>query len=337
MQFESPAAFWLFLIFPFWLAWFWWRGAKTGNPFHYGSLAMFKGQPWTFWIVMKWLLIPMKLAGLTLIIIALARPQLVNTQRVITSEGVDIMLVIDVSGSMRAIDLTPNRLAAAKEVAADFVSGRVADRIGLVVFAGEAFTQCPLTLDYPMLKRLIQTTIFDEINPGTAVGMALATAINRLRDSDAKSKIVILLTDGRSNQGTIDPITAADLALSNGIKVYTIGVGTRGMARIPVKDNAGNIQYVTQEVDVDDETLTQVAQMTAGKYYRATDNKTLADIYAEINALEKTKVEFNNYYQYEERYAYFLLPGLVLLFIEYLLAKTRCREFISELRPEINS
>lgn len=266
------------------------------------------------------------MVAFVLLVTALARPQLVNTERVISSEGVDIVLTLDISGSMRATDLNPNRLAAAREVARDFVAGREADRIGLVVFAGEAYTQVPLTLDYQMLKDMIRTTTFDDQNPGTAIGMALAASINRLRDSEAKTRIIILLTDGRNNQGSIDPITAADLALSLGIRVYMVGVGRLGQAEIPVTDQFGRTVMVRQEVDVDDETLTKVATLTGGKYYRATDNTSLRNIYTEIGQLEKTRIEVKTFNQYEDVYWWFMIPALALLFLEWVLINTRLRQ-----------
>lgn len=335
IQFESPFLLWLLLIIPLWGIWFWFRRKTVKPVLTYGRLAAFGTKTKTFWVWMSFFLLPFRLTGLAFLILAFARPQLVNNERIINSEGVDIILTLDISASMKAMDLSPNRLAAAKEVARDFVAGREADRIGLVVFAGQAFTQAPLTLDYDMIKNLLLTTTWDEANPGTAIGMALATSINRLRDSDAKSKVIILLTDGRNNQGEIDPVTAADLALSLGIKVYTIGVGRLGEAQIPVKDQFGRTVLVNQAVDVDDETLTKVAETTGGKYYRATDNQSLRKIYAEIGALEKTKIEVKNYYQYDEIYHWFLLPGLLLLILEFSLAKTRCRPAVSELGREL--
>ncbi|MBN8704347.1 MAG: VWA domain-containing protein [Bacteroidetes bacterium] len=335
IQFETPSFLFLLLVLPVWGVWFWFRRKISKPVLTYGRISAFGKNTKTFWVWVSLLLLPARWLGLILLIIALARPQLVNTERIITSEGVDIILTLDISASMKAMDLNPNRLAAAKEVARDFVAGREADRIGMVVFAGQAFTQAPLTLDYEMIKNLIQSTTWDEANPGTAIGMALATSINRLRDSDAKSKVIILLTDGRNNQGEIDPVTAADLALSMGVKVYTIGVGRLGEAQIPVKDQFGRTVLVNQAVDVDDETLTKVAEMTGGKYYRATDNQSLRKIYAEIGTLEKTKVEMKNYYQYDEIYHWFLLPGLLLLLIEFLLSKTRCRPAVSELGEDL--
>ncbi len=335
LQFDSPNFLWLLLLLPVWGVWFWFRGFRNEFHFAYGSEKAVSGMKPGFWVIVRYLLNPMKLIGIALLIIALARPQEVNTERVINSEGIDIMLALDLSGSMRAQDLLPNRLAAAKEVATDFVKGRVADRIGIVVYAGEAYTQCPLTLDYDMIKRVLGSLVFDETNPGTAIGMGIASSLNRLRDSEAKSKIIILLTDGQNNSGDIDPLTAADLAISLGIKIYTIGVGTRGEAPVPAIDAFGRQVLVRQKVDVDDETLTKVADMTGGKYFRATDNESLKKIYAEISELEKTKVEIKQYYQYEEKYFPFLLAGIIILLLEFLLGKTRARVSVTELGTEL--
>lgn len=335
LQFDSPNFLWLLLLLPVWGVWFWFRGFRNEFHFAYGSEKAVSGVKPGFWVIVRYLLNPMKLIGIALLIIALARPQEVNTERVINSEGIDIMLALDLSGSMRAQDLLPNRLAAAKEVATDFVKGRVADRIGIVVYAGEAYTQCPLTLDYDMIKRVLGSLVFDESNPGTAIGMGIASSLNRLRDSEAKSKIIILLTDGQNNSGDIDPLTAADLAISLGIKIYTIGVGTRGEAPVPAIDAFGRQVLVRQKVDVDDETLTKVADMTGGKYFRATDNESLKKIYAEISELEKTKVEIKQYYQYEEKYFPFLLAGVIILLLEFLLGKTRARISVSDLGTEL--
>lgn len=335
LQFESPQLLWLLLLIPLWILWYWFRGFRNEYHFIYGRQKALRGIRPGFWVIVRYLLLPMKLGGIALLIIAIARPQEVNTERVINSEGIDIMLALDLSGSMRAQDLIPNRLAAAKDVAADFVKGRVADRIGVVVYAGEAFTQCPLTLDYDMIRRVLGSLVFDETNPGTAIGMGIATSLNRLRDSQAKSKVIILLTDGQNNSGDIDPLTAADLAISLGVKIYTIGVGTRGEAPVPAIDAFGREVLIRQKVDVDDETLTKVAEMTGGKYFRATDNESLKKIYAEIGELEKTKVEIKNYYQYEEKYLPYLIAGIILLLLEFLLSKTRARTSITELGMEL--
>jgi Ca-activated chloride channel family protein len=254
----------------------------------------------------------------------LARPQSTSKEEKITTKGIDIVLAMDVSSSMLAEDFRPkNRIEAAKMVAKEFIKGRKNDRIGLVVFAGESFTQCPLTLDYGVLY-----TILDHLKvaskdwDGTAIGMGLATAINRLKDSKAKSKVIILLTDGRNNRGQIDPITAARMAKAFGIRVYTIGTGTRGTAMYPVQDPLWGTRYVPMRVDIDEDLLRQIARITGGKYFRATSTEKLREIYKEISKMEKTKIEVKEYTRYEEFFVYFLALALVLLLAEVVLANT---------------
>ena len=260
-----------------------------------------------------------------LLILGLARPQLGNAEREVTSEGIDIMLVLDISSSMRAVDFKPNRLEAAKKVATDFVSERISDRIGLVVFGGESFLQCPLTIDYDVLRNFIdQVEIIDEQYDGTAIGMALANAINRLRESPGKEPVIILLSDGRNNAGEVDPLTAADMAQTFGIKVYTIGAGKKGEALYPVQTPFGQ-DYMPVEVDIDEEVLQQVAQQTGGKYFRAEDEQSLATIYDEINQLEKTEYKVKEYTNWRELFPWFLIPGFALLLGEGVLRNTALR------------
>lgn len=260
--------------------------------------------------------------ALTALIFALARPQTGMTSEDVRTEGIDIVLALDISTSMLAEDLQPNRLEAAKSVATDFVDGRRNDRIGLVAFAGEAFTQVPLTLDYGVV-----TTLLDELQPGmvedgTAVGMGLATAVKRLEASDAKSKVVILLTDGRNNRGEIGPVTAAQMAKALGVRVYTIGAGSRGTARVPVDDPLGGRRYVTMRVDIDEATLKQVAETTGGQYFRATDTQSLKAIYDEIDQLERTEIEVRNFTQYAEQFPLVLGAAIALLLLELALSQT---------------
>ncbi len=273
-------------------------------------------------------LIVFRLLALSLLIVALARPRLENQHQKVFADGIDIVLAIDLSGSMLAEDFEPkNRINASKTVARDFIDQRVSDRIGLVVFSGKSFTQCPLTLDYQLLHRLIEALEAGNIEEeGTAIGTAIATATNRLRDSDAKSKVVVLLTDGQNNAGEIEPVTAAELAAALGIKIYTVGAGTRGFARYPIQDRLFGKRYVQIKVDVDDSTLTRIADITGGKYFRATDMESLKETYREIDKLEKTKVEVEVYSEYQEKFAEFLLPALFLLGLEVLLAHTRFRK-----------
>jgi len=264
----------------------------------------------------------MRTLGVLLLILALARPQIGNAEREVTSKGIDIMLVLDISSSMRAIDFKPNRLEAAKKVATQFVNERISDRIGLVVFGGESFLQCPLTIDYDVLKNFIsQVEIIDKKYDGTAIGMALANAINRLRESPGKEPVIILLSDGRNNAGELDPLTAADMAKTFGIKVYTIGAGKKGEALYPVQTPFGQ-NYMPVKVDIDEDVLRQVAEKTGGKYFRAEDEQSLATIYDEINQLEKTEYKVKEYTNWQELFAWFLIPAFGLLLGETVLRNT---------------
>ena len=260
----------------------------------------------------------LRCAAYALLVVALARPQDVDEQRRSSAEGIDIMLSIDVSGSMLARDFKPDRITAAKEVAGKFIADRYGDRLGLVVFAGEAFTQSPLTTDQSTLQTMLSRIRSGIIEDGTAIGNGLATAINRLRESDATSKVIILLTDGVNNRGEIAPLMAADIAADMGIKVYTIGVGTRGKAPYPVVDMFGNMSFQPMDVEIDEETLEAIAERTGGRYFRATDNDKLQSIYDEINQLEKSKVEVTDYTVYHERFLALLLAALGVLLLEFI-------------------
>lgn len=265
--------------------------------------------------------------ALSLMVVALARPQAGRKSEEILTKGIDIVLTLDVSTSMRAEDFKPNnRLWVAKEVAKDFIRGRRNDRIGLVIFAGKSFTQCPLTLDYGVLLDFLDRVEIGMVEDGTAIGMGLATAINRLRESQAKSKVVILLTDGRNNRGEIDPVTAAKAARPLGIKIYTIGAGKRGSAPYLVDDPIFGRRYVRLPVEIDEKTLEEVARTTGGRYFRATDAQKLSAIYKEISQMEKTKIKTREYMEYSERFGRFLFPALLFLMIEIVLANTRFRK-----------
>jgi len=269
----------------------------------------------------------LKMAGLALLIFALARPQKVNTEKVFSTEGIDIVLALDISTSMLAVDFKPNRLEAAKVVAKQFVENRKDDRIGLVVFAGETFLQCPLTIDYNVLNNFIdQVTTAEKEFDGTAIGMAIANSVNRLRDSDAKSKVLILLSDGRNNAGELDPLTAADLAKTFNIKIYTIGAGKEGKAPYPVQGFGGRTTYRNVDVQIDEKVLTEVAQATGGKYFRATNQEMLSHVYNEISKMEKTEIKVTDYYNYFEMYFWFLLPGFFLLIAAIILERTIWRK-----------
>jgi Ca-activated chloride channel family protein len=273
----------------------------------------------------------LRFLALAFLVAALARPQTsgVNT-RTTTTEGIDIVLSIDVSSSMLAKDLKPNRLEALKEVASKFVLDRLNDRLGLVVYAGESYTKTPLTTDTEITLSALKELDYGAIEDGTAIGMGLATAVNRLKESDGLSKVIILLTDGVNNSGFIEPQTAANLALEYGIKIYTIGIGTNGNALTPIAYNAdGSFRYGMRTVEIDEQLLEEIANLTGGAYYRATDNKSLEEIYDEINQLEKTEVEEFSFYTYDEHYRFWVIAALSLLLIEALLKYTLFKEALS--------
>jgi Ca-activated chloride channel homolog len=322
-RFEDPLVLGLLLVLP---PLFWLRNRRGRRPaIRYSSvpdvLATDSGRAgWA-------LIVPPALRGLALaaFVVALARPQTGITSDNILTEGIDIIMVLDVSGSMLAEDLEPNRLEAAKAVGADFVSGRRNDRIGLVAFAGQAFTQAPLTFDYAVVESLLGELEIGMIEDGTAVGMGLATAVKRLQASPSESKVVVLLTDGRSNRGEIGPITAAQMAQALGVRVYTIGAGSQGTARVPVSDPRGGTRYATMRVDIDEAALQEIADLTGGRYFRATDTESLAAIYQEIDELERTEIEVENFTQYGEEFPLPLGIGFLLLIAEFGLAQTVLR------------
>ena len=268
-----------------------------------------------------------KILAICLLIIALARPQSSTNWEESTTEGIDIVLSMDISGSMLAEDLKPNRLEASKDVAVDFISKRVNDRIGLVIFSGESFTQCPLTTDHNVLINLFKDVKSGMVEDGTAIGMGLATAVNRLKDSDAISKIIILLTDGVNNKGVVAPFTAAEIAKQFGIRVYTIGVGTEGYAPYPFQTPFG-VQYQDVEVQIDEETLQNIATVTDGKYFRATNNSKLKEIYKDIDKLEKSKIEVTEFHKRSEEFSYFAIPAFIILLFGFILEKTYLKQIL---------
>ena len=259
---------------------------------------------------------PSTLIVVALLVIVLARPQTSDSYSNSTTEGINIVIAMDISGSMLARDLSPNRLEAAKDVGIEFILSRPNDNFGLVVFAGESFTQCPITSNHASLVNLFKQVDFGIIQDGTAIGLGLATAINRIKDAEGKSKVIILLTDGTNNTGDIAPISAAQIAQSYGIRVYTIGVGTRGIAEVPMLDQFGNIHYTEAEVVIDETTLQQIASTTGGKYFRATNVSSLKQIYSEIDKMEKTKLKTENYSRRYEQYIPFLLLALGILLLD---------------------
>jgi len=324
-RFAYPYVLLLLLLLPL-AAWYVLR-RRTDRSVAYPSLDLLLGAGLEAPAWKRHATLALRLLVLALVILALARPQTGRSKHTTYSEGIDIMLVLDTSGSMQAQDFEPkNRLAVAKEVVKEFIAKRPEDRIGLVVFSADAVTQCPLTLDHALLSKLVDQVDFGMLDDGTAIGVALATACNRLRASHARSKVIVLLTDGQNNAGMVDPITAARVAASLGLKVYTVGVGTRGRAPIPVDDPVFGRRLISVEVDIDEVTLRKIAELTGGKYFRATDRDELESIYAQIDRLEKSKVQSDTYVEYTERFAWFILPALGLLVIELGLAETILRE-----------
>ena len=320
MHFASPYYLWLLALLIPMIAYYVWRTMQGGAAIQISTIQGLKGAPRTVRYYLRHLPFVLRAAAFALLVVALARPQDVEQNVSTSTEGIDIMLSIDVSGSMLARDFKPDRITAAKEVAGSFISDRYGDRIGLVAFAGEAFTQSPLTTDQSTLQTLLTRIRSGLIEDGTAIGNGLATAINRLRESDAKSKVIILLTDGVNNRGEITPMTAAEIAHAQGIRVYTIGVGTEGTAPYPAIDMFGKLTFVNQKVEIDEKTLTAMAEMTGGKYFRATDKEKLQAIYDEINQLEKSKVEVTEHIAYHEQFLEWVLGALGLLLLEFLLS-----------------
>ena len=306
----------------------WWQATPRGSgrgAIKYPDLSLLRRSGGDRTGRRRHLLGALRLVALTCLIVAFARPQTGISSEEISTRGIDIVLGLDISSSMLAEDIEPNRLAAAKAVASTFVRGRRSDRIGLVVFAGEAFTQAPLTLDYDVVSSVMAELEVGMVEDGTAIGLGLATALKRLQDSPAESRVVILLTDGRNNRGEIDPATAAQMAQALGVRVYTIGAGSRGTARVPVDDPAFGRRYVNVEVDVDEESLSAIAELTGGRFFRATDRESLEAIYAEIDELETTEIDIESFTRYGELFAYPLVIGLVLLLLEIVLANTVLR------------
>ena len=328
--FENPQFFWLFLILPLAIAWYIWKRNKQQAELKISSIKGFKTSG-SLLAKLRPLLLLLRLIAMTLIIVALARPRTVDVStKTKTTRGIDIVMAIDVSASMLARDLRPNRLEALKDVAAEFIQGRPNDRIGLVMYAAESFTKTPITSDKSIVLSAMKEIEYNNLlENGTAIGMGLATSVNRLKDSKAKSKVIILLTDGSNNAGFIDPKIASELAVEYGIKTYTIGLGTNGMALAPVAIRPnGTFQYGNVKVEIDEELLKEIAKVTKGKYFRATDNKKLEQIYEEIDKLEKTDVEEFKFYNYEEKFRPLVLLAGILLLFEFLLRFTVFRSFV---------
>lgn len=318
MKFANPYLLWLLALVVPMIAFYIFRALKGGAAIRISSVEGVRKAPrtWRYWF--RHTPFVLRCAAFVVLVVALARPQDIEEQSRTNAEGIDIMLSIDISGSMLARDFKPDRITAAKEVAGEFIADRYGDRIGLAVFAGESFTQSPLTTDKSTLQTMLARIRSGVVEDGTAIGNGLATAINRLRESDAKSKVVILLTDGVNNRGEIAPLMAADIAADMGIKVYTIGVGTRGKAPYPAIDMFGNMTFQMADVEIDEKTLEEIASRTGGKYFRATDKAKLKAIYDEINQLEKSKVEVTDLTIYHEQYLPLVLLAIALLLGEFL-------------------
>lgn len=331
VTFLHPDFFWLFALLPLAIGWYIWKRKKQTATLKISSLGGFKAKP-SLLAKLKPVLFAFRLLALSAMIIALARPRSVDVDsKIKTTRGIDIVMAMDVSGSMFARDLKPNRLEALKNVAGDFVDGRPNDRIGIVVYAAESYTKTPVTSDKQLVKEAIKSVKYEEnvLKDGTGIGVGLATAVNRLKESKAKSKVIILLTDGVNNSGFIDPRMAAEIAKEYGIKVYTIGLGTNGNAQSPyAKRPDGTFLYRMMPVEIDEALMKEIAKTTDGKYFRATSNTKLKEIYEEINKLETTEIEEMKYYNYDEKYRPFLLAALSLLLVEVVARKTLYRSFI---------
>lgn len=329
-EFYSPVFLWLLVLVPLLAIWYFFMRKKDAAVLTMPSVKGFKAKA-SILPKLKSLLYLLRLLALAAIIVALARPRNVSvSKKTKTNKGIDIVMAIDVSASMLARDLKPNRLEALKKVAVNFVDRRPNDRIGIVVYAGESFTQTPITSDKAIVKRTISELKWGQLEGGTAIGMGLGSAVNRLKESTAKSKVIILLTDGVNNSGNIDPRTATELAKELAIKTYTIGIGTNGMADFPWSRDprTGKLNFRKQQVEIDEALLKEIAKETSGKYFRATDNNSLKEIYDEIDTLEKTKIEEFKYYNYQEKYRLFVLLGLGFLILEFILRNTLFKSFI---------
>lgn len=312
---KNPEFLYLLLLIPLLIAWYWFREKDSTPEVRFSGLQYFRGFSQNTKARLRHSLFILRLLVISLLIIAMARPQSTSSKQNINIEGIDIVLAMDVSGSMMARDFTPDRIGAAKNIAADFIEHRPNDRIGLVIFSGVAFTQAPLTLDHSMLLTLLKEVRSGMVEDGTAIGDGLATAVSRLQDSKAKSKVIILLTDGVNNMGAIDPLSAAEMAKLYGIRVYTIGIGTQGYAPYPVQTPYG-VQMQQMKVQIDEALLQKIAQSTGGEYFRATDTPSLKKIFGEINKLEKSKIEVQQFQKKTERFFPFALLGLLFFVTE---------------------
>ena len=330
IEFLNPEFLWILIVVPIAITWFVLKKNKLNTSISIPNTSALLSQS-SILPKLKPFLNILRIFSLIFIIIALARPQTIDVStKVKNNQGIDIVMAIDVSASMLAKDLKPNRLEALKNVASNFILDRTNDRIGLVEYAGESYTKTPITSDKNIIIKSLKEINYNTIiEGGTAIGMGLATSVNRIKDSKAKSKVIILLTDGVNNSGFIDPNTAAELAIEYGIKIYTIGIGTNGMALSPVGvDNNGKFSYAKIQVEIDEDLLIEIAEITGGKYFRATNNKKLQEIYSEINKLEKSDIEEIKYYNHEEKYRLYILLAIIFLTTELILKYTLFRSFI---------
>ena len=321
LEFTNPEYFYLLLVIPLMALWYWYKNRRSKAEIQLSTTLPFARTGISARQVLYHSLFGLRILTVALLIVALARPQTSSSSQDVTIEGIDIVMAIDISSSMLAEDLKPNRLEAAKNVAIDFIDGRPNDRVGLVVFAGETFTQVPLTTDHSVVKNLFEEIESGMIEDGTAIGDGLATAVSRLRESKAISKVIIILTDGVNNAGAVDPVSAAEIAELYGIRIYAIGVGSIGTAPYPVQTPFG-IRYQDMEVEIDEELLKNVAAMTEGEYFRATSNNKLESIYKEIDELEKSKIDVTEFHKKSEEFYLFALLALMLFVLEIILKNT---------------
>ncbi len=319
IEFAYPAFFYALAVLPLMVGWYVWRGRRGTAAIKLSGFENIDERIGSSRIWFRHILFVLRLLVVGLLIFVMARPQSSNRWEQVTAEGIDIVMCMDVSGSMRAMDFKPNRLEASKNVGIEFVNARQDDRFGLVVFAGESFTQCPMTTDRAVVINFLKEIDFGVIEDGTAIGMGLATAVNRIKDSKATSKVIILLTDGVNNRGDVGPVTAAEIADNYGIRVYTIGVGSQGNAPIPVQDMFGRTVTRNMPVEIDEDVLKKIARTTDGTYFRATNNNKLRDIYQQIDQLEKTRMDVKHFSKKKEEYFPFLLAAMLLLLIELAL------------------
>ncbi|HEX7583312.1 MAG TPA: VWA domain-containing protein [Prolixibacteraceae bacterium] len=321
ISFKNPEFFYLFLLLIPMIGWYIWKQKKAGASIQFSSDMGFAKIPKSWKYYFRHSVFVLEILSLSFLIMALARPQSSNSWSNVTTQGIDIVIALDISSSMLAMDFQPNRIEAAKDVATQFISGRTNDKIGLVIFSGESFTQCPLTTDHATVINLLGNVESGMIEDGTAIGNGLATAVSRLKESTAISKVIILLTDGVNNRGEIAPVTAAELAKTFGIRVYTVGIGTVGTAPYPVQTPFG-VQIQDMKVDIDEPTLQKIAEVTDGKYFRATNNNKLTEIYKEIDKLEKSKIDVKEYSKKEEEYLKYAMAGALFLVLGLYLKTT---------------